>query len=251
MNSFQIARSTGEVSGSPAFFFCDHAVNTVPDELHSLGLTHVQLEDHIAYDPGAAALTAALADAFSARAVFCGFSRLIIDPNRGVDRQDLIMPSSDTIAIPGNQDLEEREKRRRLDSYHRPYHQYLEEELDALTDRHPDPFVISIHSFCRALRGASEERPWQAGVLWRDDYNSAKRVMDHLSANGIEVGDNKPYSAKLYNYSVNRHVGSRGLRHLTLEIRQDLLNSPQAVIRWKNLLFDPLRALIAGELQQA
>ncbi|VAV94337.1 FIG00792428: hypothetical protein [hydrothermal vent metagenome] len=246
MSNFPIASAIGQQGHSAAFFFCDHAVNTVPDDFQSLGLSPAQLDDHIAYDPGSAALTRALANALQARAVFCGFSRLLIDPNRGLDRTDLIMPTSDSILIPGNQNLSERQKRERLDAYHRPYHLRLEEELDVLGESHTDPLVISVHSFCRTLRGSDTVRPWEAGLLWRDDPHSAKIMIEHLQDKGIEVGDNQPYSAKLYNYSVNRHVGSRGFRHITLEIRQDLLATPKHINRWRDLLFAPLQGLIAG-----
>ncbi|PHR63039.1 MAG: N-formylglutamate amidohydrolase [Robiginitomaculum sp.] len=244
MSSFEVAKTTGPRGTSPAFFFCDHATNIIPDGFAGLGLSDNQLDDHIAYDPGSADLAAALAEALSARILFCGYSRLVIDPNRGEERADLIMKTSDTISVPGNQNLSADERHHRLAQYYHPYHCKLSDELDCLTQAQSNPFVISMHSFCRALRGEREERPWEAGLLWRDDRASAMTVMEHLSANGVKVGDNQPYSAKLYNYSVNRHVGSRGLRHITLEIRQDLLNSTQAINRWRDLLFEPLRALI-------
>lgn len=246
MSDFPIAVCDGPHDQSPVFFFCDHAVSTIPDDLQSLGLSPAQLQDHIAFDPGSADVARALAKELSARAVYCGYSRLIIDPNRGVDRTDLIMKTSDTVLIPGNQNLTEQQKRHRLDSYHRPYHQILEEELDKLTDLHPDPLVVSVHSFSRTMRGEQRDRPWEAGLLWRDDQPSAALVMDHLRSEGVLVGDNQPYSAKIYNYSVNRHVGSRGLRHLTLEICQDSLTNKSAINRWKNLLLPPLQALIRG-----
>jgi predicted N-formylglutamate amidohydrolase len=81
-------------------------------------------------------------------------------------------------------------------------------------------------------------------LLWSDDKKSADIIMQSLNKAGVIVGDNQPYSAKIYNYSVNRHVGSRSLRHITLEIRQDLLQSPESINKWRDLLFDPLQGLI-------
>ena len=245
MPNFETYRAIGDVAQNPVFFFCDHVVNAVPEGFDALGLNPALLAGHIAFDPGAAALSEALATKLKARALFCGFSRLLIDPNRGIDRDDLIVATSDTITIPGNQNLSQSDIEHRLNNYFHPYHQALSDELDALTVRHKDPFVISIHTFSKTLRTPHPPRPWEVGLLWSDDQKSAAIMMQSLSEAGIIVGDNQPYSAKIYNYSVNRHVGSRGLRHITLEVRQDLLQSPEAINKWRDLLFEPLQGLIA------
>jgi len=244
MFNFITSRAIGDATKSPVFIFCDHAVNTIPAKLSSLGLPLGLLEGHIAYDPGAASLSEALAIKFNARALFCGFSRLLIDPNRGIDRDDLIVETSDEVAIPGNQNLSKSEIEYRLNNYFHPYHQTLSDELDALTAVHQDPFIISIHTFSKQLRESHQERPWEVGLLWSDDPVSADIMMRSLNKAGVIVGDNQPYSAKIYNYSVNRHVGSRGLRHITLEVRQDLLLTENDINKWRDLLFEPLQGLI-------
>jgi len=247
MSHFEVSRAIGLKGQSAALLFCDHASNAIPVEYGSLGLTPDLLLDHIAFDPGAALLTETLTKKLQARALFCGFSRLLIDPNRGVERDDLVLQTSDTITVPGNQNLSAQQKKDRIKDYFDPYHQKLSEELDALTQSHADPFVVSIHSFSRTVRGSSKARPWEVGLLWRDDENSAQLVMKHLRANDIIVGDNQPYSAKLYNYSVNRHIGQRKLRHITLEVRQDLLETKAAIERMRDLLFTPLQDLVINK----
>ena len=246
MPDFEITRTIGAKGQSSVFLFCDHAGNAIPKKFSSLGLGDDLLQDHIAFDPGAAALTQALADKLQARALFCQFSRLLIDPNRGVERDDLILQISDTIEIPGNQGLTHNQRQTRIQEYFDPYHQLLSEELDALGSAHSDPFVVSIHSFAQKIRSSEVIRPWQIGLLWCDDEASAQALMKHLQKNEIIVGDNQPYSAKLYNYSVNRHIVPRGFRHITLEVRQDLLADRAAINRMRDLLFPPLQALIRG-----
>jgi predicted N-formylglutamate amidohydrolase len=54
---------------------CDHASNAIPPEYGDLGLDPVQLERHIAYDIGAAALTRSLAKELAAPAVLSRISR--------------------------------------------------------------------------------------------------------------------------------------------------------------------------------
>ncbi len=244
MSDFLSARATGPKGQSRAFLFCDHATNALPGRYGSLGLSIDQVDDHIAYDPGAGAVTLALGERLNARSVHCGYSRLLIDPNRGLDRDDLVLEESDSVAIPGNQKLDWEEREYRIKTFYRPYHDFLDHELDTHEAQVEDPLIISIHSFCRALRCRDSHRPWQVGVLWKDDENSARQVIDELRQNGLSVGDNEPYSAKLYNYTVDRHVGARGLRHLTLEIRQDLIADENHVRQWADVLAEPLQALL-------
>ena len=70
---------------------CDHASNAFPPGYGTLGLPTDQLQRHIAYDIGAAAITQAIAVALDAPAVLSRFSRLLIDPNRGRDDPTLII----------------------------------------------------------------------------------------------------------------------------------------------------------------
>jgi predicted N-formylglutamate amidohydrolase len=66
----------------PLVFFCDHASNYIPPELHDLGLPAPELARHIAWDIGAAGVTEALSEIFDAPAILCSTSRLAIDCNR-------------------------------------------------------------------------------------------------------------------------------------------------------------------------
>ena len=67
-----------------------------------LGLDPALLATHIAYDIGAAVITRALATAYGAPALLGGWSRLLIDLNRGADDPTLVMKLSDGSIIPGN-----------------------------------------------------------------------------------------------------------------------------------------------------
>ena len=90
------------IAGDPAcgyLILCDHARNTVPPELGDLGLPPATFERHIAYDIGARAVTVNLARTLGAPAVMSCFSRLVIDPNRGLDDPTLLMRLSDGAVI--------------------------------------------------------------------------------------------------------------------------------------------------------
>ena len=99
---------------------CDHASNALPAGYGTLGLCARELERHIAYDIGAAAVTRRIAEAFEAPAVMTRYSRLLIDPNRGMDDPTLIMRLSDGAVVPGNRDLDDAEREKRTRLYYEP-----------------------------------------------------------------------------------------------------------------------------------
>jgi len=227
---------------SPYFVFCDHASNAMPAAFDCLGLPQDILATHIAWDLGAGALAEALGNMLGGEVFKCGFSRLIIDPNRDLTSRDLIPAVADQIPVPGNQMLNAEDRRNRIERFHEPYHQKLGGAIETFAARNADPLFISIHSFTDRLMGASEERPWPIGMLWREDETSAKQVISFLrDKTGWQIGDNEPYDARVFNYSIDRHIGPRGFRHLTFEVRQDYLADKAGQIQ--------MCALIAGAIQ--
>ena len=81
---------------------CDHAENTIPTAFDCLGLKEQDLHRHIAYDLGAASVAERLAESLGAPAILSRFSRLLIDPNRGLDDPTLMMQITDGLIVPGN-----------------------------------------------------------------------------------------------------------------------------------------------------
>jgi len=222
---------------APFFVFADHASNAIPDAYHDLGLPADLLQTHIAWDIGAGALAFEVAERLKGVSLLCAFSRLVVDSNRALDTRDLIPETSDQIPIPGNQGLNDGEWQRRINDFHRPYHDEIEGVVETLITTHAAPFVVSIHSFSQRLLGALEDRPWHIGLLWREDEASAKAMIGWFGANtNFLVGDNQPYDARVFNYSVDRHIGPRALPHLTLEVRQDLLSNKQEIAKIADIL---------------
>src|SRR5258707_10913007 len=143
---------------SGALIICDHASSAIPQGYCTLGLPREALERHIAYDIGAADVTRALAGILGAPAVLSTYSRLVIDPNRGLDDPTLVMRYSDGAIVPGNAraDAEEIERRRRL--YWAPYRDAVHAEIEARLTAGQPPAVVAIHSFTPVWRGVP--RPW-------------------------------------------------------------------------------------------
>jgi predicted N-formylglutamate amidohydrolase len=207
-------------NGPPIFFLCDHASNALPPG--GLGLNPALLSTHIAYDIGAAAVTRALADAYGAPAILGSWSRLLIDLNRGADDPTLVMKLSDGSIIPGNRDAGPAEVARRIAEFHAPHHAAIEAVLDRMG---PDAVLVSMHSFTPAWKG--RPRPWEVGILYDRDVRLAAPLMARLAEAGFIVGNNEPYSGALEGDTLWRHGTMRGLPHVLIEMRQDLVGDDE------------------------
>ena len=231
-----------------AVLLCDHASWAVPAALDGLGLDESLLKRHIGWDIGAGDVTRHLAAKLDAPAVLAGYSRLVIDCNRPLGAPTSILRASDGIAIPGNRDVGEAEARARVEACFRPYHDAIADTIARLgaRDRRP-PAVISVHSFSPVLDGA--ERIWQVGVLWHRDGRIAEPLMAALAADpDIEVGDNEPYSGRLpIPYTIPVHADEAGLPHVTIEVRQDLVDTHKGAEAWAGRLATALEAVLADD----
>jgi predicted N-formylglutamate amidohydrolase len=96
-------------------------------------------------------------------------------------------------------------------------------------------------------------RPWHAGVLYNRDPRFAHLLMALLKREaGLTVGDNEPYSVTdASDYTIPVHGERRGLHHVAIEIRQDLIADENGQRAWAALLARLLpqayRELVAAE----
>lgn len=221
----------------------DHARRDLPVEYGSLGLAKNEFERHIAYDIGVEELTRQLAARLDAPAVMGGFSRLLIDPNRGEDDPTLIMQLSDGAVISGNYPMSPEERKIRLDRFYRPYHDAVASmSARVATESSKAPFIVSIHSFTPNWRG--KDRPWHIGLLWDSDPRAVIPLLSMLRDEpGLIVGDNEPYDGALKNDAMYRHATARGYAHVLIEVRQDLIADKAGAIEWADRL-SPMLAKI-------
>jgi predicted N-formylglutamate amidohydrolase len=223
---------------------CDHASNHVPIEVAGgdLGLPAEDMARHIAFDPGAAGVARALAQALDAPSIYADFSRLVIDPNRGEDDPTLLMKLYDGSIIPANRTADSAEVARRLELYHRPYHRAL---ADLIAAREA-PILVAIHSFTRAFVGRPP-RPWHVGVLYAGDTRLAYPLLARLNAEeDLCVGDNQPYSGHLPGDSMDRHGSQPGHPHVLIELRNDLIETQAQQAAWGTRLARLLDAALAN-----
>jgi predicted N-formylglutamate amidohydrolase len=210
---------------------CDHAENTLPLEYGTLGLEPAQLQRHIAYDIGAAAITQRLNQSLGLPAVLSRFSRLLIDPNRGPDDPTMIMRLSDGAVIPGNKPLDAAERSKRVSTYYEPYHAAIDRVLDRCIATGTVPAILSLHSFTESWKGIP--RPWHVGVLWDTDPRLARPLLDGFYGEGdLIVGDNEPYKGLLIGDCLWQHAQQRGLASAIIEYRQDLVRDAAGQSAW-------------------
>ena len=233
-----------EAGAAPVLLVCDHASRFVPRALGGLGLGEAELRRHIAWDIGIAEVTRALADRLGAPAVLSHFSRLIIDPNRGLDDLTLIPQLSDGVIVPANRDLSAAASQARIATFHQAYHGAVIRVLESMMARRQAPAIVSMHSFTPVMKGV--ERPWQIGILWNRDGRLPVPLMARLRARGLTVGDNEPYSGRdNHGYTLHVHAEPRGLANVLIEVRQDLIDTHHGAAEWAELLGETLQAILA------
>jgi predicted N-formylglutamate amidohydrolase len=233
---------------APVLVLCDHATNRVPDCVNggSLDICADDMNRHIAFDIGALGVSRHLANTLNAPLLATNFSRLVIDPNRGEDDPTLLMKLYDGTIIPANRHADDSEKQRRLDAFHRPYHRAIAKRLDDWHTAGVTPAIISIHSFTPQLRGRAL-RPWQIGVLWDEDARMARPLIDQLAANpALCVGDNEPYAGSLRGDTMYFHATLRGLPHVLVELRNDLIETDAGQAEWAGVLAPVLSNVLKG-----
>jgi predicted N-formylglutamate amidohydrolase len=217
---------------SPLLLVADHAGNRIPRALGDLGVSEVERARHIGWDIGIAGVSRRLADALDAVLIQQNYSRLVIDCNRPPGVPSSIPEISEVTAIPGNVALSEAQKAARVAEIFRPYHDAIEAELNGRLQKDLPVALVAMHSFTPVYKGFV--RPWHAGVLYNRDDRFSKRLKALLEAEGdLTVGDNEPYTVDdLSDYTIPVHGEKRGLHHIAIEIRQDLIADEQGQIAW-------------------
>ena len=227
----------------PFVIVCDHASNRIPAGYGALGLTAEALLAHIAWDPGALPVSRRLSARLDAPLLWPDVSRLIVDCNRAFDAPDLIPAAGERRPIPGNQHVDDRERQRRLDAIHVPYHAAIERCLDRRAARHQPTALVAIHTFTPVFLGRS--RPWEIGILFDDDRRLDDPIVAALAADpALTVGVNEPYSpADGVYYTLTRHARNRGLPAVMIEIRNDMVADEAGQAAWADRLGDILAGL--------
>ncbi len=230
---------------SPFLLIGDHAGNAVPHRLGTLGVSEAELGRHIGWDIGIGVLGELLAERIDATFVRQTYSRLVIDCNRSAAQPDAIAELSDGTPVPGNQDLSDADRAQRFAEIHEPYQAAIGAELARRDAAGTTTTLVALHSFTPAMRG--QDRPWHIGILHDGgDTRFAHAMLAVLRAEpGLVVGDNEPYRMDQIDYTIPRHAYPASRPYAEIEIRQDLLTTPEACAEWADRLARILPAAAA------
>jgi predicted N-formylglutamate amidohydrolase len=234
-----------EAAASAFFLTADHAGRAIPRRLGRLGVAAGELDRHIAWDIGIAGVTERLSEALNATAVLQTYSRLVIDCNRDPAVASSMPEISELTAIPGNVGLSDADRAARIAEIFEPYHARIRALLDARRAAGRRTIYVAMHSFTPTFKG--ESRAMQVGMLYNRDVRLAVIMLELLRAEGdLTVGDNAPYAVSdVTDYGVPVHAEPRGLAHVEIEIRQDLIADEAGQVAWAARFARLLRDAVA------
>lgn len=224
---------------SDVLLLCEHASNHIPAAYDGLGVSLHDLRRHIAWDIGAAGVTRHLAARLGATAFLAGYSRLLIDLNRPLQAQSSIVQRSEDTDIPGNANLDDTERTRRIEGIFLPFHDQVSAHLDRRCRQDRPTRLVSVHSFTPVYHGVP--RPWHAGVLFDRAKAFGQATVEKLSAPDRLVAANVPYvSSRDEDYAVPVHGDDRGIPAILIEIRNDLIGDEKGQVAWADRLAEIL-----------
>jgi predicted N-formylglutamate amidohydrolase len=210
----------------------DHASRRIPRGLADLGLPASELQRHIAWDIGALSVAQQVAAALDAPLIAQNYSRLVIDCNRDPEVMSSIPTVSEASSIPGNLGLSAAQVSERRSEIFEPYHDAVRALLDARLAAGRLTILVAQHSMTNIFKGVRREM--HAAILYNRDRRFAGLMLDMLRREqGLVVADNEPYFVSdATDYTIPRHGEARGLPHVEIEIRQDLVADEAGQSAW-------------------
>lgn len=222
---------------SPHVLICEHASNRIPKSLGNLGLSEDDLRLHIAWDIGAEATARLLSRILDAPLIIQRYSRLAYDCNRPPEAEGAMPHISEVHAIPGNRNLTAQQRLARTREIARPFHAAIEAFLDNRAAEQRQTILTSIHSFTAVYKG--KPRDLDVGFLFDRDAWLANFLIKVFPTEKARL--NEPYGPKDgVMYLHNLHAAPRGLKHVMIEIRNDLITDHAGQNAWANYLVVPL-----------
>jgi predicted N-formylglutamate amidohydrolase len=222
---------------SPYLLICEHASNALPRALGTLGLSDEDRQRHIAWDIGAAGTARILSKLLNAPLIQQRYSRLAYDCNRPPEAEGAMPVKSEVFDVPGNQGLTPEQKLARINGLYRPFMDAIHTFLDERAARGQHTILTSIHSFTPVYHG--KPRTLELGLLFDRDPWLANFMIKAFPSDKARL--NEPYGPKDgVMHLMNVHAAPRGLKHLMIEIRNDLIAQHAGQNTWANQLTVPM-----------
>ncbi|MDQ0320985.1 putative N-formylglutamate amidohydrolase [Pararhizobium capsulatum DSM 1112] len=230
---------------SPVVVVCEHASRRMPESLGNLGLSEDALESHIAWDPGALAVSHFLAQALDAVLVCQRFSRLAYDCNRPPESPGAMPETSEIYSIPGNVALSREARAARVEALYFPFHRRIETLLQEHLSDGRAPVLVTVHSFTPVYFG--KRRAVEIGML----HDADARLADGMLAAAertkrYDVRRNEPYGPQDgVTHTLKLHGLANGLPNVMIEVRNDLIANETS----QRVMADYLAGLLRESLQ--
>ena len=224
---------------------CEHAAHRLPRALGTLGLSPDARRAHIAWDPGALGVARGLSQRLQATLVAATVSRLAYDLNRPPDSPQAMPAQSEVFTIPGNADLSPEDRIARTEAVYLRFHAALHGVIARRLASGRRPVLVTVHSFTPVWFGTP--RATELGVIHDVDDRLARIVADLAAATtGLRVALNDPYSAADgVTHTLRLHATPYRLPHVMLELRNDLIATPDAQADMVQRLVPVLTASLA------
>jgi predicted N-formylglutamate amidohydrolase len=202
---------------------CEHASRLLPASLGTLGLSAEALASHIAWDPGALAVSRLMAEQLDATLLFQRFSRLVYDCNRPPESPAAMPEKSEVFDVPGNVGLDQAARDARTHALYIPFRDTLRDLVEARIAAGRPPVIVTMHSFTPVYFG--QPRDVEIGILHDADTRLADAM---LAAAGTDVPytirRNEPYGPEDgVTHTLREHGLSKGLPNVMIEVRNDLI----------------------------
>jgi predicted N-formylglutamate amidohydrolase len=227
---------------TPMLLVCEHAGQAVPQRLGGLGLNAGEIDLHIGWDVGAAAVTRKMAAMLDCPAVLQRYSRLVIDCNRPLGAIDSVLAMSDGVPVPVNLSLSAQDRRQREEAIFTPFDLAVTQARTARTR-----MILAIHSFTPRLAVTGIDRPWHLGFLFRKDSATSTKLAAAIAElrSDLIIGMNQPYKVEeASDWFVPRHGEGSGLPHSLIEIRHDLIRDAAGQHAMADLLSTAIRSCL-------
>ena len=235
-----VSEVVNQAGGAPICLVCEHAGNVLPVELNRLGLSDRDLLSHAVYDIGAEDLAREMAERLDAPLVLARISRLVCDLNRPPGSPASTPSRVESIDIPGNEALTEASRIDRAKSVYHPFHNEVRRVLSTFD---APPAFVTVHSFTPSWNGVP--RDTEIGLLHDADSRLAQAMLARAKG-GFRVELNQPYSAKDgVTHTLQRHASTAP--SVMIEVRNDLLGSPQGVAKAAETLSLALTSALTDE----
>lgn len=224
---------------------CEHASRVLPKAVGTLGLSEDALASHIAWDPGALAVSRLLARKLDATLIFQRFSRLVYDCNRPPESPAAMPAKSEVFDVPGNAGLDKAARDARTEALYLPFRAALSNLVKSRIAEGRPPVIVTMHSFTPIYFG--KPRAVEIGILHDSDSRLADAMLAaaERSDGRYDVRRNEPYGPQDgVTHTLREHALANGLANVMIEVRNDLVRDEAG----ENAVADYLAGLLVEGL---